>query len=420
MATSDDQRQDMLKSVSEDFVRCAKEPTGTHWLKKDEILTDSYGAEVVRKSFPGATATECGDLVRFQDIEGDPHSTVDGVRESCREKWGFTPQLSPNHLAGIALYPDTGDVSGQGITFGSGEGLVDIGVDNAPTTRPDTRDGAGVTVGCFDTGIGDHRFLGGGYLAMPADRVVLDQDPTKDLSGHGTFITGLILQQAPAARVLVKKVLNPAGFTDSFQLACAIHAMADEGIDVLNLSLGLYTHNNEPPLALRLALAYLGARTTVVAAAGSRNMHDDAGSASGVRPFWPAAFGDVIAVGAAERIRDGQKAKPAGFSNHGPWVDVWARGVGLASTFVPVGNKTNNWARWSGTSFSAAVVSGAIAATMTREGGIPAREAAKRLLDPQGGRSLVAPHGPSRPVLDLWPTPEVKALDSGADSSTDS
>jgi len=415
MAMSDDERNAVTERLSDSYVQCKNAPQGTHWLKKGEILTDSYGAEVLKKEFNEEPARECGDLVVFQGIDGDPHATVDTIRKDCKDRWdGYSPQLSPNHLVGIALHPATGDVSGQGITFGSGEGIATL-VHGAPTERPDSDAGAGVTVGCFDTGIGEHSWLGGGYLAMPDDKVVLSDTPEKDLSGHGTFITGLILQQAPAARVLVRKVLSPEGFTDSFELACAIHAMADEGIDVLNLSLGLYTHHNEPPFSLRLALAYMGARTTVVAAAGNHDPGDGAKSSKGRRPFWPAAFGDVIAVGAAERFQEGQKVTKAAFSNHGPWVDAWARGVDLASTFVPTDGQQDTWARWSGTSFSAALVSGAIAARMTQDGGIPAPEAASRLLGLHRGRTLA--EGAPRPALDLWPTPAVKGLDQDGGSS---
>jgi hypothetical protein len=412
MEMSDERQEEVVRKLSKTFDRCGTRSHGSHWLKKGEVLTDSYGAEILQKAHGNATAKECGDLVLFEGIDGDPHDAIEAVKKECKSKWGgYAPDLSPNHLVGVALHPVTGDVSGQGITFGSGEGVAQL-LDAAPADRPDSTDGEGVTVGCFDTGIADHSWLDGGYLAMPDDKVLPDANPENDLSGHGTFIAGLILQQAPAARVLVKKVLSPEGFTDSFDLACAIHAMADEGIDVLNLSMGLYTHHNEPPFSLRLALAYMGARTTVVAAAGNHDPRDRSQTSNRLRPFWPAAFRDVIAVGATDVIREGKDAEMAGFSNHGPWLDVWARGVGLASTFVPVGEKKDTWAHWSGTSFSAAVVSGAIAATMTREGGIPAPVAASRLLGVQGGPTLAGPR--PCPVLDLWPTAAVKGLDGKA------
>jgi subtilisin family serine protease len=101
------------------------------------------------------------------------------------------------------------------------------------------------------------------------------------------------------------------------------------------------------------------------------------------RPFFPAAFDNVVAVAAARpsaAAPDGWE--PADFSNFGAWVDFAAPGVDVESTFVeftpgsaePDGPVFRGWARWSGSSFSTGIVSGAIAATMTDKQ-LSAREA---------------------------------------------
>ena len=64
-------------------------------------------------------------------------------------------------------------------------------------------------------------------------------------------------------------------------------------------------------------------QTSVVAAAGNH---------AASRPFWPAAFEPVLAVGAVEE--DAGSWWRASYSNHGPWVDVTARGTNLQSTFT--------------------------------------------------------------------------------------
>ena len=86
-------------------------------------------------------------------------------------------------------------------------------------------------------------------------------------------------------------------------------------------------------------------------------------AALAVLPAWPAALDDVVAVGAL----DGHGGT-ADFSPDRPWVDIATRGVNLRSTFpdtagfgLPTGAH-GSWAEWSGTSFSTALVSGAIAA----------------------------------------------------------
>ena len=50
-----------------------------------------------------------------------------------------------------------------------------------------------------------------------------------------------------------------------------------------------------------------------------------AGNHAEKRPFWPAAFGPVVSVGAVED-KEGLWA-PASYSNHGAWVDLVARGT---------------------------------------------------------------------------------------------
>ena len=87
-----------------------------------------------------------------------------------------------------------------------------------------------------------------------------------------------------------------------------------------------------------------------------------AGNDGADRPVWPAALPGVVGVGALNRSDSPWKK-----SNHGPGVRAWSRGVGLDSTFVTLAPRFAGWATWSGTSFAAAHVSGAVAAISTRD-----------------------------------------------------
>jgi hypothetical protein len=240
------------------------------------------------------------------------------------------------------------------------------------TTR--VSDGAGVRVAVLDTGMFDHAWLRGVQRAPSSDDVWdVEGDGYADAeSGHGTFIAGLILQVAPAASVYAAQVLDSHGLGDDFTVALTMSRLPLD-IDVVNLSLGGYTDRDAPPIAVAAALKVMANRHAAVVAA--------AGNAGASRPFWPAAFGPVLAVGATDE-RDG-KWERAEYSNFGKWVDATARGSHLQSTFARGKTKValgtaispfdptvvfDGWAEWDGTSFSTPIAAAMIARTMTREG----------------------------------------------------
>jgi subtilisin family serine protease len=102
---------------------------------------------------------------------------------------------------------------------------------------------------------------------------------------------------------------------------------------------------------------------------------------------WPGAFDEVTSVAALT-----QRLDRAAWSTRGDWVDCSTIGEGILSTYVvgeedplvdPDGPDTfcppNPWAIWTGTSFAAPQVTGAVAQVAQREG-IPPRDALARLL----------------------------------------
>jgi subtilisin family serine protease len=110
-----------------------------------------------------------------------------------------------------------------------------------------------------------------------------------------------------------------------------------------------------------------------------------AGNQSETTPFWPAAFPWCVGVGSM--TRDGQRR--SWFSNHGAWVDVYAPGEDIVNAYARMKYKTMvdgevrdtsaGIVKWSGTSFSTPIVTGLIAARMSRTGE-NARQAADALL----------------------------------------
>jgi hypothetical protein len=256
--------------------------------------------------------------------------------------------------------------------------------------------GRGARVGVVDTRLSAHPWLAGGYVASARD--LQPPQPTAPLTwlaDHATFVVGLVLRQAPGAVVELRGGLDDHASQDSWTLARTIADLADASTDVVNLSLGCTTDDGRPPLVLSAALAALGPRTVVVAAAGNHGGADGAPPS----PSWPAALDNVIAVGAL----DGDH--PATFTPDAPWVDAMAPGVGLVSTYRTGTDGGGGLARWSGTSFAAAAVTGAIAAAAGPAGAGPAGSAQAawdrmRETGPRDdrGRPLVA-----LPQLPGWP-----------------
>ncbi|WP_433226658.1 S8 family peptidase [Actinomadura formosensis] len=241
-----------------------------------------------------------------------------------------------------------------------------------------------VTVAILDTGLSPHPwYADAGWYREQRDEVaeVLDADLDFELdaqAGHGTFIAGVVLTRAPAARLRARRVIGGDGVGDELEVIRALEWLAEWGrADIVNISLGCHTYDDRPSPVLARAVAALGRRTVVVACAGN---------AATDRPFWPAAMKPVVGVAAL----DGDDR--AWFSNHGWWVDACAQGVDVTGTFVsfdgvrpPVNgidpDLFEGFATWSGTSFAAPAVAGRIAARAAADG-VDAVTAADRVLDP--------------------------------------
>ncbi len=238
----------------------------------------------------------------------------------------------------------------------------------APATGLHTpADPPSVRVTVLDTGVwADSPLPSGYYHADPEDfETVLDADADGHLDsdvGHANFIAGVVLRQTGCAGISIEKVLDTQGVATEVDVANALLALTD--VDIVNLSLGGYSVDDQPPVALQSALAtLLGGRDRVAVAAAGNNGEPD-------RPFWPAAFtlagqpwsDRVIAVAA----HDGQAV--TAWSNTGAWITLAAPGEDVTSTFINYPTFTSGWAQWSGTSFATPYVVAAVAEQVAASG----------------------------------------------------
>lgn len=323
-----------------------------------------------------------------------------GLRQSFAAAYaGWTPVLGKNRLVGRVH--GVGEIS----YGGTGEPEQAKAASGLPPRAAGP--GRGVRIGVLDTRLYPQPWLAGGWAARYSDTLT-DFSQTLTAEGHATFVTGLILRQAPGATVEVRGVLDEDGTAYSWDVAKAMVEFGRSGLDILNLSFSCYTEDGEPPLVLSAAVDRLPQDVVVVAAAGNHGSPKDADGTprsddARRRPSWPAALDDVIAVGAVDA-----HGRRAAFSPDAPWIDLLAPGVDLTSTYLPQARSAaqaypvqyDGFARWSGTSFSAALVTGLIAAG-AEPGRMPARGALLNILGARHSRVAQDVLHSSAPYLDL-------------------
>jgi hypothetical protein len=239
------------------------------------------------------------------------------------------------------------------------------------------REAASPSVVIVDTGLASGRdlpaMLSAGavsksqYGTSNVDVPDANQDRWLDpVAGHGTFIAGIVERIAPGCNVEVMSVLTPQGDGTEADVVAAIDEVASRPNPpaFLNLSLGGYVWERAPMLSSAILRAQRNG-IVVVASAGNDGT---------CRPSYPAAIPGVVSVGAV-----GPNG-PAPFSNYGSWVRACAPGVDIVSSFFadfdglepPSAGRDidhfRSWARWSGTSFAAPAVVGALVREMRRAG----------------------------------------------------
>lgn len=235
--------------------------------------------------------------------------------------------------------------TGQGVTVA----VVDSGVDYG---HADLRNNIWVnTREIPGNGIDDDH---NGYVddVLGWDFVDNDNSPT-DLDGHGTHIAGTIAAAndgvgttgvAYGARIMPVRVLDANGFGTYANIALGVRYAADNGAQVINLSLG--GSSSSPDVVS--AIQYATQKGAVVVTS--------AGNEAGAQPTFPANLANQwgIAVGAVDST-----GKMASFSNKaGASVlnYVASPGVSVYST-----TPNNTYQYYSGTSMAAPYVAGAAA-----------------------------------------------------------
>ena len=327
---------------------------------------------------------------------------------------GVAANLTPQQLYGLASDPNVKWVSLDSPMLSSGKDSESDSPSRLATTYPVSADavpawkagvtGEGVTVAVIDSGLTASRDF--------AERIAgsfnfTSSDSALDDNGHGTYVTGIIAGHdgkfsgiAPEAQILSLKVSGKDGtarVSDTIRaLQWVVDHKDDYAIRVVNISLNSTTPDSyrQDPLDAAVEQAW---RHGIVVVAAAGNFGTDAFAVDHA----PANDPYVITAGAFNDNGTGVPADDslAPWSSRGVTADGFAKpelvapGVHIVSTLakkslladVAAGSIVQGrYVDLSGTSASAAIVSGAVALLLEREPGLTPDQVKFRLLATAG------------------------------------
>lgn len=178
--------------------------------------------------------------------------------------------------------------------------------------------------------------------------------------GHGTAVTGIVLQVAPNAKVLPLRVLSPDGSAPMSRVVQALDRAVASGAKVVNLSLGSTTDSTALNTAIAGALAQ---GVLVVTSSGNSGTEGMVYPARKVNSATFPADSGLLAVGSVS-----PGLYKSDFTSYGVNMSLTAPGEEVLTTFPD-----NRLVRATGTSFAAPAVAGALALALSAGPSSPAR-----------------------------------------------
>jgi type VII secretion-associated serine protease mycosin len=288
-----------------------------------------------------------------------------------------------------------------------------------------TTKGGGITVAVLDTGVDDsHPDLAGSVLPGKDFIGFGAQRGSRAWARHGTAMAGIIaahghgpgredgvLGIAPEARILPVRVILEGGDearekarkSRGTALAQGIRWAADQGADVINLSLGDDSESAHAEAGEDAAVQYALAKGAVVVASAGN------GGEKGDRISYPAAYPGVIAVTAVDRY-----GTHAAFSTRRWYATVSAPGVDIV-----IADPDRKYYEGWGTSAASAFVSGAVALVRAAHPALSPAQIKKLLADtarngPKAGRDDARGYGIVDPAAAIKAARKLRPADLNA------
>ncbi|MEO1671332.1 MAG: S8 family peptidase [Cyanobacteria bacterium J06631_2] len=345
---------------------------------KEDVPIATISEEVQRLSFKYNQRVDLNSVFSIDDriyiVEGDKKVLKELKRSPLSKD---TEYIEANYLYHATATPNDPQYNKQW-------NFRNINVEQAW----DETKGAGVTVAVIDTGVSKVPDLKSTKFVKGYD-FVNNKDDASDDNGHGTHVAGTIAQStnngygvagiAYEASIMPLKVLSGSGGGTISDIAEAIKFAADNGADVINMSLGGGGASNMMEEAIKYAY---NKGVVVIAAAGNEGRN----AAS-----YPARYPDVISVSATNAAGD-----KASYSNFGAGVDISAPGGSADSDTGKIIQNTINpstgesvFVGFQGTSMAAPHVAGV--AALVRATGVDTPDEIRDILK-QSARKVEEDH----------------------------
>lgn len=211
--------------------------------------------------------------------------------------------------------------------------------------------GSGTKVCIIDTGMNDHTNL----PSPVAEHDFVHNDGTADdENGHGTMVAGIVASNhsatllsykgvAPGSQLLIAKVFDASGTGSSSLVVSAMDWCADNGAEVISMSLGHggFTSHCDTDYSALFANSMVDMGIVVVAASGNDGYTNKISA--------PACGSKVISVGSVSKT-DAHSS----FSNGASFLSVVAPGENITTTNY----KNNTFTTFSGTSAATPFIAG--------------------------------------------------------------
>ncbi|MDN5766177.1 MAG: S8 family serine peptidase [Humibacillus sp.] len=353
---------------------------GEFLYRMDTLVTTDANAGRVREALglPAARGKNQRDVADQPDgltvvrlRKGQDGVAAARLVEAALGPWIAAPDLV-HHVTTSSACPATEPELPGGKTVGMGGSGQSV-----PKVNGRASAGAGVKVAVIDTGFRES-VLKEHTPSWLQGVTGEEEDPTLvgHYRGHGTFVAGVVRAMAPKSQVHVHRLLTTGGAEFESDLIPRMVAALRTGPDIISMSAGVNLKDTTreghqwTSIGLRVfnEVHLQPTRTLFVCAAGNDG---------GPGPFEPASQGWPVAVGALDA-----SGVLAGYSNRGPWVDVYARGSDVVNAYPdgvyhyeessrPDVTFDSGLARWSGTSFATPLVAGLVAARMSWSGETP-------------------------------------------------